>query len=88
MIWEDVKKVGCAVKEQAATSAKGAPIIKTYVCCNYAPVGNIRGEFKNNVFIPEDVVIEPLTSIRGMIEFVQPEAYEEWTSIAEVNHNN
>ena len=73
------------MKEQKSTNTKGASVIKTYVCCNYAPVGNIRGEFKDNVFIPEGVVIEPLTSIRGLIEFVQPEEYEQWTKLAEVN---
>ncbi|XP_065217085.1 uncharacterized protein LOC135843215 [Planococcus citri] len=49
MIWASTSEVGCG-----ACSGSGG----TYVICRYAPAGNIRGKFKQNVLppVPPDIL--------------------------------
>lgn len=44
IVWEDTTEVGCGVAQ--------CPSIGSYLVCNYAPAGNVRGRYTDNVSAP------------------------------------
>jgi glioma pathogenesis-related protein 2 len=47
LVWKGSNEVGCA-----RAFGKGSKWYETYVVCNYKPVGNVQGQFPQNVLAP------------------------------------
>ncbi|CAE6425737.1 unnamed protein product [Rhizoctonia solani] len=49
VVWKATTKVGCAMKECPSGTVLGANYITRYYVCHYNPVGNVIGQFPENV---------------------------------------
>ncbi|CUA69707.1 Fruiting body protein SC14 [Rhizoctonia solani] len=49
VIWKGTTKLGCALKQCAPGTILDAKYVANYYVCHYSPVGNVIGQFPQNV---------------------------------------
>ncbi|KXT17446.1 hypothetical protein AC579_5695 [Pseudocercospora musae] len=58
MVWKATEKVGCAT-QSCPGGVQNAPGIDTLTVCNYSPVGNVAGQYGDNIGSPRGMPSKP-----------------------------